>query len=474
MRRDQAGDDGALAGRLVVQVDGADLEQGDVGVAARGVARRRLDQVRQDRGPHAVQVRRDRILQHQPLVPAAEQGRDRLLGEGPGDGLGVAQGRQGATGGAHARLARAQHAARLGRKRGQGRLGQGREAVDARHLFDQVGGTLHVAAPRRRRHRPGRAAHDGEAQGEQDLEDPVLAQDHARQALHIGRVEGERGGRGRGLARDHDLGRLAAAQVEDQPRRQLQPRDHRSRIDAAREAILGVGVDAQGASGLGRGDGVEPGALDEDVDRLVRTAGGLPAHDAAQADRPLARRVGDDAVGRRRGVRLAVQGDQVLGRALGAPAAAHDDLPARQLGQVIDVQRPRAVVGNQVGDVDEAVDGAQADGGQTMLQPVRRWTVLHAADHPSGEDRAQIGVVDPHRHRRGEGPGHGDDLRRRQLAQTGGGQVAGDARHAQPVGPVRGHLEVDHRLGAEDARRRGPDLQIARQFQDAVGVVGQL
>uniref|UniRef100_A0A0N4Z854 NAD-dependent epimerase/dehydratase family protein n=1 Tax=Parastrongyloides trichosuri TaxID=131310 RepID=A0A0N4Z854_PARTI len=179
VRRDQTGDDGALAGRLVVQIDGADLEQGDVGVAARGVARRRLDQVRQHRRAHAVQIRRDGVLQHQPLVPAAEQGRDRLLGEGPGDGLGIAQGGQGTTGRAHARLTRAQHPAG-GRGDGrQRRVGQGGVALDTGDLLDQIGGALDVTAPRRRRHRPGRAAHDGEAQGEQDLEDPVLAEVHA-------------------------------------------------------------------------------------------------------------------------------------------------------------------------------------------------------------------------------------------------------------------------------------------------------
>uniref|UniRef100_A0A0N5A6U2 PE-PGRS family protein n=1 Tax=Parastrongyloides trichosuri TaxID=131310 RepID=A0A0N5A6U2_PARTI len=325
VRRDQPGDDRALAVRLIVQIDGADLEQGDIGVAARGVARRRLDQVRQGRGPHAVQISRDGVLQHQPLIAAAEQGRDRLLGEGPGDGLGIAQGRQGATGRAHPRLTRAEHPAG-GRCDGrQGRIRQRGVALDAGDLLDQIGRALNIAAPGRRRHRPGRTAHDGEAQGEQDLEDPVVAEVHARQALHIGRIKGEGGRGGRSLSRYRDRRRLAAAQVQDQLRRQLQPRHDRGRVDAARKAVLGVRVDPQRAPGLGRGDGVEPGAFHEHVDGLVRAAGRDAAHDAAQADGALAPGVGDDAVGGARRIGLAVQRLDLISLA----ATGADDDPRR-------------------------------------------------------------------------------------------------------------------------------------------------
>ena len=48
VRGDQAGDGRALILRSVAQIDRADFEQGDVGVAARGVAGGRLDQVGQD------------------------------------------------------------------------------------------------------------------------------------------------------------------------------------------------------------------------------------------------------------------------------------------------------------------------------------------------------------------------------------------------------------------------------------------
>ncbi|MNQ93716.1 hypothetical protein D3C85_1091970 [compost metagenome] len=61
-----------------------------------------------------------------------------------------------------------------------------------------------------------------------------------------------------------------------------------------------------------------------------------------------------------------------------------------------------------------------------------------------------------------------------QRAGAGGGQVAGDAGDAQPVGAVRRHLEVDDRLGAEQAGDRGPDRDLGRQLLNAVALVSQL
>ena len=208
---DQGGDDRALILGAVAQIDGADLEQGRVGEAARGVARRRLDQVRQGRGAHTVQIGRDGVLQHQPVVSPAEQGRGRLLGEGPGDGLGIAQGRQGPARRADAGLTRAQHPAGGTGDLGQGRVGQAVETLDPRDFFDQIGPALDVAPPRRRGHDPGfgltgRRGRDQEAELAQDGPDPVVVQVHARQTLHIGGVEGEGRRAGRGVADEDDLG----------------------------------------------------------------------------------------------------------------------------------------------------------------------------------------------------------------------------------------------------------------------------
>ena len=135
--------------------------------------------------------------------------------------------------------------------------------------------------------------------------------------------------------------------------------------------------------------------------------------------------------------------------ALALAAEPRLDEAAGELGRVIDVQRPGAVVGDQVGDVDQGVDRAQADGLQLRLQPGRRGAVLHAPDQPAGEGRA--GVRPSSRISIGQGklPATGATDEVLQRAEAGGGEVAGDAGDAQPVGPVGRHLEVDHRLQAQ-------------------------
>ena len=63
---------------------------------------------------------------------------------------------------------------------------------------------------------------------------------------------------------------------------------------------------------------------------------------------------------------------------------------AVQLVGVEDVQRPGAVVGDEVGDVDERRDRPEADRAQPVLQPLRRRAVRHAADQPADEERAGL------------------------------------------------------------------------------------
>jgi hypothetical protein len=73
---------------------------------------------------------------------------------------------------------------------------------------------------------------------------------------------------------------------------------------------------------------------------------------------------------------------------LAVAGAAHGEI-ALHLRGVEHMQRPGAVVGHEVGDIDQRVDRAQADRGQTLLQPFRRWPVLDAAHQPQREAGAQ-------------------------------------------------------------------------------------
>ena len=341
-------------------------------MAARGVACRRLDQIGQGRGPHAIQIGGDGVFDPQAVVAAAEQGRSRLPGEGPGHRLGIAHGRQRPPGRPHPCLTRAQHALRRRAQIGQGGRRQGAVALDAGDFFHQIGRSLDVPAPGRRRHSPGCSAHDLEPEPGQDSGNPVVIQCQPGQRGHPGRVEGEGRRIGRRLPSHHRLRRLAAAKVEDQPGGQLQAGQDGGRVHAAREPVLGIGVQRQRPAGLGRQDRVEPGAFDEDIRGLVRTTGRHAAHDAAEADRPLATLVGDQAHGRVDTIALAVEREQLFrfARRRCDLAGAYDNLPADQSGRIIDMQGPAAVIGDQVGHIDQPVDRAQADGRQPMLQPL--------------------------------------------------------------------------------------------------------
>ena len=94
--------------------------------------------------------------------------------------------------------------------------------------------------------------------------------------------------------------------------------------------------------------------------------------------------VGDDADLRVERVGLAVERDHRL-----AVARAADDEVALDLGRVEDMERPAAVVGDEVGDVDQRVDRAEADGAEPPLHPFRRRAVLDAAHQAEPEGRAE-------------------------------------------------------------------------------------
>ena len=143
------------------------------------------------------------------------------------------------------------------------------------------------------------------------------------------------------------------------------------------------------------------------------------------------------------------------------------------LAGVEHVQRAAAVEGDEIGDVDQRVDGPEADGGEPLLQPVGRRAVLDAAHQPQAEGRAQFGRLDRHRDRAGEGALH--RLGRVVLvgAERGGAEVARDAVDARAVRPVGREIDFDDRLGrARPFHVRLADRRVGRQIDDAVMVVG--
>ena len=202
------------------------------------------------------------------------------------------------------------------------------------------------------------------------------------------------------------------------------PTGREGRVDAALEAVAGVGVDAQAPAGAGGADRVEVGGLDEDVGGRLGAAGAQAAHDAA--DRLGAVGVADQGLGAVEGVVLAVEGGEVL-----AGAGEADGDRAVHLVGVEDVERAVAVDGHEVGDVDEGRDRPQADGAEAVLEPLRRRAVPDAADQAADEERAGLrgdvgGEVDGDRAR--EGAGDGRDRRGLEACRGRGRRGRGRCR----------------------------------------------
>ena len=208
--------------------------------------------------------------------------------------------------------------------------------------------------------------------------------------------------------------------------------------------------------------------FDQHVGGLLRAAGGLAAHDAGQRfDAVIVGDHADIAVER---VGAAVERQQGLAVA----RAAHGEIALHFRG-VEHMQRPGAVVGHEVGDIDQRVDRPQADRGQALLQPFRRRAVLDAAHQPQREARTQRGVLDRHLHRAGEFALDLLDRRVLEFAHVGGGEIARDAVHAGAVLPVRRQIDFDHGIAEPGPLRVGrADRRIGRQFHDAVVIFRDL
>ncbi len=276
----------------------------------------------------------------------------------------------------------------------------------------------------------------------------------------------------RDLAGDLQLGWRAAAQVEDQFRREFGTRDAERRIDAALEAVSRVAVDAELAARQRDVERVPERALDEDVGRPLVASGAFSAHDAG--DGLDAGIIGDHhhAVVERVGPAVERQDLFPVLR------PAHDEMP-RHLGGVEDVQRPAAVERDVIGDVDERVDRSETDRLEPPLHPVGRRAVPDATHQPQRESRTQVAVVvgevqrDLHRARPFAPDALGVEVAER--AEAGSCEVAGNAMHARRIGAVRGQVDLDDRIADPGIVDIGhADGRVRQQVDDAVVIVGKL
>ncbi len=152
--------------------------------------------------------------------------------------------------------------------------------------------------------------------------------------------------------------------------------------------------------------------------------------------------------------------------------AAGEDCPA-QLCKVIGVGRATIGQHDVIGDVDQRRDRALASAEQPVLQPLRRDTVLHAADRAAEEGRAAFGIVGADRQRAGEAAGYGLNRNWLERAEAGRSQIAGNAIDAHAVRPVRRDRHVEDRIGAVIIGKGGAHRRIGRKLDDPVVIVAQ-
>ena len=247
---------------------------------------------------------------------------------------------------------------------------------------------------------------------------------------------------------------------------EVEPTRHKARVEALLEAVAGLAADAGVQLGAQDARAAEVGRLEHHVGgRLVDLGVDGPEH-AGDDERPLD--VGDhEHLAVERALDL-VQGDDLL--ALLRPP--HDERAAADLGGVEGVQGLAPAEHHVVRHVDDVADRPHAGVREARLEPRRRVGGLHPADDARAVARAEVGVDDldgdrlfgrgAAQHRRSGGG------RRRQLRPRRRRDLAGDAVDAEAVGPVRGQLELEHRLAHRQVvLQRRADLPVGRQHDDA-------
>ena len=336
---------------------------------------------------------------------------------------------------------------------------------------------MDIGPPRRRGHRHralGALAVDRAAQRFEDRPYLDILELDAGELLDPAEIERDGARIGRRFARHPRLRRRAAAEFEDHIGREIEARHDGGGIDAALEAVARVGLEASLAAGCRRPQRIEVSAFDEDGRGCFRRARCFAAHDAAEAKH--GRVVGDHAHGVVDRVLLSVE---TVERFAGLTQPRADGAP--ELLRVVDMKWAATIDRDVVRHVDEGVDGAQADGGQPVLQPRRRRAVLDAGDDAAGKRRAGGGGVLGERELDVDGAlGLAFDGTERwlrlELAEAGGCQIARDAAHARAVRAVGREFHLDDRVRQSrhiDIARADLTCEARVEIEDAVAFRGE-
>ncbi len=157
------------------------------------------------------------------------------------------------------------------------------------------------------------------------------------------------------------------------------------------------------------------------------------------------------------GVERAFDAVQRVQPLAGSRAADHQRASAEAF-QIERVHRLPELEHHVVGDVDDVADRADAGGGQPVGEPLRRGSNLDLEDLRTVA-RAEVGRLDRHLELFGRASRGHRHVRHVQREPPDRGGFASDADMAQTVGPVRGDLEIDHRVLA---RLDGRHLEAAQ------------
>ncbi len=248
-----------------------------------------------------------------------------------------------------------------------------------------------------------------------------------------------------------DLGRLAAAQFEDQPGGDFETGADKRRVDAALEAVARVADDFEAAAGCGGTDRVEQRCLDINFGGRVGNAGRLAADHAAEALHAVV--VGDRGDFGVEFIFAAVQRQEPLA----LPREAHDEI-ALELLRVEDVQRPVQIEGQKIRDIDERRDRPETDRFEPGPEPARARAVSEVANMSAEKHRAGGQILDADTDRRAEAALDRGRVERLEPAQPRRREVARDATDTEAIGAVRRHLEVNDRIvETQQARVGRPD-----------------
>ena len=110
------------------------------------------------------------------------------------------------------------------------------------------------------------------------------------------------------------------------------------------------------------------------------------------------------------------------------------------------MQRPCAVIGDEVGDIDKRRDGAQANGFELVLQPSRGGPVFQAFNHAAHKGGASLGDLCFNLNRAREATFDAFNRLCFKRAKTHCGEVTRNTIHAEPVWAVGRDFKINHRI----------------------------